>query len=417
MKIFALAVNNVNKLVNIYRNGSLISLFKTLVQPLTLVIDPIAIRLLSINFEKWIVDSKELKKYSSRFWELDYGPKLTIREQRELIPFEENANLNFRNIPTYTFDEPFVAEIPDVHVVGPIPFALTKDGKIISDVIHYNVHKSTGKNRLYRRIKHSMLESPYKTAMSLTKGTVRFSPEKSIQVASILGYPYDNFCIWIERELPKLRGIEKFEEETGEEVTLLLPDSTPDYVFEALTTLGRENYVIWDGYPVFVERLIAPSYPQPYRSTLEWLRENLKAEYVTSPVDSDWIFISRQSSDKGRRIQNFDEMATLMEKFNVEIVRLEEMGLQEQIATFQRVDGVIGPHGAGLVGMIWTNNLSIIEIFNEVVNAPYYILADILGHDYSAIIGWGVGDYHHPKDRDILVDLNELEQLMTKKIE
>jgi capsular polysaccharide biosynthesis protein len=220
----------------------------------------------------------------------------------------------------------------------------------------------------------------------------------------------------MERELPKLRGIERYEKETGEKVKLIIPDSPPEYVYEALDIIGRDDYIEWDGGPLSVDRLVVPSYPQPYPTTLKWIRNALEGDTIKSPINSDWIYISRQRAEKGRQVDNYSEVVQVLEEYGVEPVFLEDMSLQEQIATFQQVDGIIGPHGAGLVGMIWTEELSIIEVFNNVINTPFYILADILGHDYTALTGEGIGEFSHQKDQNIILDVSELEQRMKSRM-
>ncbi|WP_157689279.1 glycosyltransferase family 61 protein [Haloplanus rallus] len=365
------------------------------------------------DYHQYLIRSEDLKNQATQVWDLNYNGGLTIQEQRDLIPFSNDRKLQFRNLPTYTFDDPFVAELQDAYLVGEIPLALTTEGKIISDTIYFNADCKVGKKRIQRRIKSAMNASPLQMGKTLKTDSVRYNPPK-ISIASLVYTSYNNFCLWMERELPKLRGIERYEEETGENVKLIIPNSAPKYVYEALDILGRDNYMEWDGESLSIERLIVPSYPQPYPATLKWLRKNLQPNDMQSPVNADWIYISRQQS-KGRKVVNFDEINQVLDEFGVEEVSLENMNLQEQISTFQQVDGIIGPHGAGLVGMIWTKNLCVIEIFNEMINAPFYILAHILDHDYEALLGKGIGDIR--RNQNIVLNKYELRSILKESVD
>ena len=218
--------------------------------------------------------------------------------------------------------------------------------------------------------------------------------------------------------LPKLRGVERFEEETGNEVTLILRADAPSFVYEVLDALGYggNRYIEWEGGPLHVDRLVVPSFPEPDLETLEWMRTRLEASKGENKVDSRGVYISRQKATKGRRIRNYDEVTSMLMDYGVEPVYVEDLSLRDEIATLQHADRVVGPHGAGLTSMIWTDDLAVVELFNTVANAPFYILAEILGHDYAAIAGQGVGETGYLRNQDIVIDVDELEHKLATQI-
>jgi hypothetical protein len=83
---------------------------------------------------------------------------------------------------------------------------------------------------------------------------------------------------------------------------------------------------------------------------------------------------------------------------------------------FSGVDGIIGPHGAGLTGMIWGSDIRVVEVFNNVVKGPYYVLAHVLGHDYTALSATPVGSAYSERERGIQIDLGELQEELNRVV-
>jgi hypothetical protein len=70
---------------------------------------------------------------------------------------------------------------------------------------------------------------------------------------------------------------------------------------------------------------------------------------------------------------------------------LSEYSLLEQIEMFHQVDSVIGPHGAGLINTMYSNNVSITEVFGSYYNACYFTLSAIDEISYQCMVGEPVG--------------------------
>jgi capsular polysaccharide biosynthesis protein len=219
-------------------------------------------------------------------------------------------------------------------------------------------------------------------------------------------------------ELLKLRGIQQYEQTTGRDVPIIIPSGPKPYITESLRLLGydEDDYIEWDGEPLGVERLVVPSFPDPTPRAITWLRNEITSGLELSDKASpDWVYVSRQNAST-RRVVNYEEVLPLLEEYGVQPVECETLSLEEQIRLFSGVDGIIGPHGAGLTGMIWGSDIRVVEVFNNVVKGPYYVLAHVLGHDYTALSATPVGSAHSERERGIQIDPGELQEELNRVV-
>lgn len=101
------------------------------------------------------------------------------------------------------------------------------------------------------------------------------------------------------------------------------------------------------------------------------------------------IFLVRGQGAR-RRLVNQPQIAEVVRKFGFETVDTAEMEIGEQMALFAGARYVVGPHGAGLVNLIYRAGapLGLIELFGPRHIAPhYYWLATDYGYDYGALVG------------------------------
>jgi len=371
------------------------------------------------NYNHIIIDSQELKKYchSDKFLLLDEDlDKLSNRFEkvRDLLPphADEGAISPNKEEQVY-FKQPFVAEVEDVILTGPRTIALTKNGKIIADVNHHDsVRPWFSGHGLTKPVREAILDSPSRFGMILFVGrdSITSSADITVHRASVLHTTNStNYYHWLLNIL-KLRGIEYYEQQTGKDVLLILPEEVPSYVQEFLDLLGYSdsNYIRLDGETVAVENLVIPSFPEWTPQAIQWFQQRVKTSIKFDESDSCWIYISRQQASQ-RKVCNFEKVRGLLERYNIEICEFETMSIEEQIKLVARSKGIIGPHGAGLTNMIWADNFHVIELFNEYVRGHYYILASVLGHEYSWIKGKSQGLMTKPQNNDIVVNINKLE--------
>lgn len=411
--------DSVQKISDFYRENGLVALAQAVFNVADFSQWPILAQVIHPRYNKIVIESEELReKYSSEYWELDEdldGLHPNLNEQ--IAPLQQNQSLGFNYWPRFSFKQPFVAEVPEVTIVGPDAIAITNDGRCLLDT--HNSITLTPNRRLGGAIKKAILNSPVRIGTTLVKG-IRPESIQRESVASVLhNYWGDNYYHWTLEELLKLRGISQYECRTGQDVMLIVPSNPPDYVTESLRLLGYKNgdYIEWDQEVLHVDRLIVPSFPDPTPRRIAWLRGRMSSELNVNRSDTEsspnWVYVSRQNAML-RRVANYSEVESVLNEYGVQPVKCENLTLEEEIRLFRDVEGIIGPHGAGLTAAIWGTNIHLVEIFNGVIKAPYYVIAHALGYNYTALSGEPVGDFEKRRDRDIRIDVDEFERFLAR---
>lgn len=370
-------------------------------------------------YEDFVIDSSELKrKYASRYWELPENlDHLHPDVHKEIAPLKNESHIYKLNEPKFVFKQPFVAEIPDVTVFGDYAGAITKDGRYILDTV--NSTTNTQHMRLGTIIKKDIIDSPARIGRALFGGQQPEASDRQPVAALLHNYWNENYYHWTVEELLKLRGISYYEDMTGNSVTIIIPDNPPRFVIESLGLLGyqQNDYVQWGNEPLHVDRLVVPSFPEPTPKTLDWLRRKITNQINVNRNDfkPKWVYISRQGVEE-RSVQNYTEVKSVLDDYNINVIKCEDLSLKEEVRIFSNVEGIIGPHGAGLTAAMWASDIHIIELFNNTIQSPYYILAHALGHDYTALAGDSIGTANKPRHKNIHIDTNKLEKVLNEVI-
>lgn len=371
--------------------------------------------MVSRSYSKLMVDSEELKRcYSSRWWELPEDLDGLYEDVNKDIAPLQNEAVTYNNSPQYLFKQPFVAEVPNVTLAGPYAVAITQDGGCILETL--NSRTNSQHMRLGSAIKKSITNAPLVLGGALFRDQQPSTTESESVAAVLQSYWDSNYYHWVLEELLKLRGVARYEQETGANVKIIIPKDPPTFVTESLSMLGygEADYIKWDETvrPLHIDRLIVPSFPELTPRTITWLRDEMRKR--TDPVTDDspdWVYVSRQNEPM-RRVANYETVEKVLNRHNVYSVQCEEITLEEEIRLFSDVDGVIGPHGAGLTASIWGSDVHIVELFNEVVQPPYYILAHVLDFEYTALTGKPVGEADEARNNNFTLEKRQLEAVL-----
>lgn len=309
----------------------------------------------------------------------------------------------------YDFDPPFVAEIQNAVAFSPHSTVITQEGKVTTDV----VSNQLGRNRWM--LDTAISNSPYDLISVLRTGVPPNNAHK-IPNGIILYYHSNNFYHWMIEQLFKLRFIEYYNKITGEQPTLVVPDSAPTFVWEFLNLCGYERSDVyeWTNETLVFDRLVLPSLPEPTPDTLDWLDSKIVDNIPNTSLEAEWVYISRQEATRGRKVENYKDIVEILKKHDIKIVKPEEMSIEEEISLFSSVDGIIGPHGAGMTGIIWSSNIEVIEIFNQVITDPYFVISHLRGHNYQAISGKSTGNSKYEMYQNIYVDPDRLESVILR---
>jgi capsular polysaccharide biosynthesis protein len=372
---------------------------------------------IDLNYNDLVISQLELMSIADQIWELDDNlSSISFRDQKLANPFpHEECRCN----PLFLFRKPFVAEISDGYIVGPNGAATTSNGRIIADSLRYPARH----NEIQGQVARAVFSRSYLNAR-LDRS---FSKRQHLSSAVILHRDTKStaYYHWVFDHLLALRNIEHYEEKTNSKVNIILSEHAPDFVYKILdyTGFGDREIVIWEEQPLKIDTLVVPSWPEPTPNSIEWLRKNIVNQIDHNNIrdhildlceTTDYIYISRQKATR-RVVTNYDSISKVLEKYGVEEIQFEDLTFEEEIILVNSVDGIIGPHGAGLSSIIWSDEISLLELFNGVVIPPFYVIANVLDHDYSAILGEGVGD-NRKRDKNIYINVDEFEGKIAENI-
>ncbi|TKX46009.1 MULTISPECIES: DUF563 domain-containing protein [unclassified Halorubrum] len=244
----------------------------------------------------------------------------------------------------------------------------------------------------------------------------RRSVDEEIDLAvSLVGPWATGYFHWFAEYLPRLEGLHQFEALTGEKPTLIIPNDPPAWMTDSLSLLGYgpDRIIKWSGGTKLIHRLIVPQVRHtPVQNGyihdpfgLEWVGEQLRegAPITTQDWDSR-IYISRADADE-RRVVNERQVMQLLSKYGFSRKVLSNHSLAEQISMFQQADTVISPHGAGLINIMNSETVDVIELFGSYQNGCYYTMSGLEGVSYACITGTAA-------DQDIYVPPEKIQALI-----
>lgn len=170
---------------------------------------------------------------------------------------------------------------------------------------------------------------------------------------------YTNYYHVLSELLPRLEFFMPFKGK----VKLLLSESTPQFLLDALQILGisAADYVLMKH---------GTSYSADALLTIPWgmnfIPERfqfLKNQLMTSvtPSKRKRFYISRKN-EKTRHILNENELEPIFNQHEIEIIEAQNLTLKAQIELFSQAEIIIGPHGAGLTNLLWMQKPKIVEI-------------------------------------------------------
>lgn len=200
------------------------------------------------------------------------------------------------------------------------------------------------------------------------------SPTHDRPMALLLGT--ETYYHWMAEFLPRVRGVEAYAETTGTFPDILVRDSAPDWMRESVTYLGvpEERIYKWDGGHLRAERFILPTLPRHQREyggqwmehlsspdALTWVSTRITQELDVDHGNSERILITRRNADS-RRMVNESAVRETLQPFGFEPYTLDEMEFEDQVRLFARAETVVAPHGAGLVNIMFGENLDVVEL-------------------------------------------------------
>ena len=287
------------------------------------------------------------------------------------------------------FDQPFVCSMHDSWLLGPEPIVATSTSEFLYE-------SATGRKHMISR----------GAVQSICKGVNPFKDRKTPKehdyerLCLLTGPLSDAYAHWFHDYLPRLEGLEHYMAVTGNKPPLLISPDPPSWMRDSLRYLGygEEDIVEWNDSLAAVKELIIPSLrsnclidgpdEQKHLHRTGYEYRNKIIDSVVNSDDntssSDIIYINRKDAPT-RQVLNRNELLAELDMFDIESVTMSHLPFSKQVAKVQGIKGIIAPHGAGLLNMLWADDIFIIELFGDHVTAGSMSLANNLGHEYHCV--------------------------------
>lgn len=349
-----------------------------------------------------VLEQSQLRDKATRHWNCKQQNPFEAE-----VPIPGKTRLrtsgSFEGLETYMPIDPFVVELHDVTVLAPSGLAITNDSQFVKDTVG---PASSSNSRIEKVLARSIQYNGYRrTRKTIRKPNVHADQEYSL--ATTLVPLWKNYYHWTLECLPKILGVETYQEQTSESPTILLPPNSPSWMCESLELVGvnEENTETLESGITRVDRLVVPSYPTPSRTECHWLRTRVHNS-VDLNVDTDEypsrIYVSRRNANV-RRVKNEDALLAVLFEYDIEPYALETLTVAEQVRLFANADFVVSPHGAGLANLVYGSTPTVLEIFGDKEKTTFYRLAKLMGFEYHAMF------CDHDK-KDIIIEPERLDE-------
>lgn len=367
-----------------------------------------------------ILDQTALRDESDRVWQVGEeqipggDPSyFNGKVDEKLIP----SHIQNPTVSEYEFEDPFVSEIRAAYLVGSLPFGVTETAELILDTIIHtqNCGISGGSDRISESISRTIdSNGPHFTKKVLSDSSyLATNSQKQLDSVCLLTSGWNNYGHWMTEHLLKLRAIEKYEQKTGKRPTLVLEPEPPEYKKQHLRILGYEDdWIEWTHDLAQITNLVVPSYPHPTPTNTEWLRSRILPAApvnITEEELSSRVYISRRKANK-KNVLNESEVISELSKYGFKDYVLEDMHVADQALLFANAELVVGPTGSGFTNLMYSCDVSFIELVPHKVGTVWYKIGKMMDFDQEYI-------FCETKNvRDLIVDTTELAETVERHL-
>jgi hypothetical protein len=326
------------------------------------------------------------------------APGFVVQFDETETAFLEDSARSFNYAIDYSLGyrqkEQYLIRLQDVEVLGNSG-ALVLDGKVVVESV----------GEVSRLAKSDAFKE---VSLLLPK-------QKKGRYTSVLHLPWadQNNYHWFFDCLPRLYPVL---ENTQEPIKIIMRRDMAPYQLETLAYVVKDypqaeivyigKHEKWQ-----VEEFVLPSFiantQSGYlpREVAHWLRHKVWQGYgVQQSNRKRRIYISRAKA-KTRRVLNESELLPVLDRYGFEVVRAEELSYQQQVHLFYEAETVVGPHGAGLTNLLFSEHCRVLEFHPaNLIKTHYFLLCKALGFRYSPMIGTTGGKLDNYK-----VNVQELE--------
>jgi hypothetical protein len=237
---------------------------------------------------------------------------------------------------------------------------------------------------------------------------------------------------WCTEVLTQLYSLDNLRDDDVEDISIIFSwngdgDEMASWQKESLDLIGFNPDYTNNDLPLNISTLLIPSYSHltsyintyPSPKELNWVRESLLTNIGEScSTYSSKIYISRQDSGR-RKILNIDELKPILQRYGFEIYNPGEMSFKNQVKLFSQADIIVGPHGGGIMNIIFSNNATLIELFADCDQCRHqFILSNLIDITYDYVICETNDKNRHVKlpHKDLIVDIEKFEQVISSYV-
>jgi len=304
------------------------------------------------------------------------------------------ATRDFEELPVESPQEPYVFELEDATLVHPFGIALWR-GSVIEETLGHE-------SRIAKALARSVKRHGYREVERLVRSDEAL-PEARLESAVSLIPLWNNYYHWTVECATRIPAIERYRKVTGKDPTLLVPENPPTWLRESLSLLGisERTYRPLTEH-VRVSNLVVPTYPRRPGISCRWVRDTMLDAVDSTDGTGNRIYISRRNATR-RRVRNEDDVVETLREYGFESYALEERSVAKQVELFANAELVVAPHGAGLANVLYSDDVTIIELFGESKKTTFYRLAKLLDHDYRFLL-------NEERATDLVVNVPELKR-------
>lgn len=230
-----------------------------------------------------------------------------------------------------------------------------------------------------------------------------------------------NFWHWLVDSLPRLHSLAAAAP-PGERVALVLPDSLSQAQRDGLAALlppGFDTRFLPRSTWVSADRILLPSFltnrsngflPESY---VAFVRDGMRRAFGVdgAPAHRERIWVSRAGAGH-RRVRNEAAVVDLLAALGFRAVRPESLTMREQVELFGSAEIVVGPHGAGLGGLLFAGAIPVVILYpNRVPNTHFFTMCCGLGQKHDFVLHDADGE-----DADFDVDVPRLAEAVGRAL-
>lgn len=317
-------------------------------------------------------------------------------------------------------------------IILPKTNSITIQNSIQKNIL--NLHNYSKENYVAKLSNCSILSHNQSGSVSLLKNKTRFEDFDTPYDFSSLIYKnthldglsvllssdsFSNYFHWLCQALPRIKLLNDYKINWSNVTNIICPKLKGSFAKETLDMLKVPLDLLFpqkENVKYSFDKLLVPSLPNKHIYFSKWSLDFIKSLFIKKTQKQNRKLYIIRDYISGRQVLNDGEVWSFLESQGYEKYYLSGMKVIDQALLFNSASEIISPHGADLANLSFCQpQTRVVELFNaSYFNPVYWSLSNYLNLSYSYMIGGGlVFKGHKSKHQSIIVDVNNLEKLIT----